>query len=70
VHIWDEWPFQNYLELNGLDKKFPKYSEVWMKEKLSFIEKIKSLPETDQFVIEYGELGPVYGHQWRNFNSQ
>lgn len=68
VHIWDEWPFQNYLESNWLDKKFPKYSDSWHEEKKLFIEKIKSLSENDPFVVEYWDLWPVYGHQWRNFN--
>jgi hypothetical protein len=53
VHIWDEWPFQNYLDSNLLSEKYPKYSDVWFKEKELFINKIKSLPETDQFVIEW-----------------
>lgn len=70
VHIWDEWPFQNYLDSNWLSDKYPKYSESWMEEKKNFIEKIKSLPENDPFVIEYGDLWPVYGKQWRDFNWQ
>ncbi len=70
VHIWDEWPFQNYIDSNKLVETFPKYSESWFAEKTRFIEKIKSLPDDDQFVIEYGDLWPVYGHQWRNFNSE
>ena len=70
VHIWDEWPFQNYLETNLLTGAYPKYSDVWFEEKQNFINKIKSLPETDQFVIEWWELGPIYWHQWRNFNSE
>lgn len=70
VHIWDEWPFQNYLKIEWLEKKFPKYSDEWYGEKENFISKIKSLPETDQFVIEYWDLWPVYGFQWRNFNWQ
>jgi thymidylate synthase len=56
VHIWDEWPFQNYLKSSGLEKKFPMYSEIRFTEKQKFIEKIKSLPENDEFVVEYGEL--------------
>lgn len=68
-HIWDEWPFQNYLEKNNLTLKYPKYSEVWKEEKKNFIEKIKKLPSDDDFVITWWDLGPVYGHQWRNFNG-
>jgi len=67
-HIWDEWPFQNYLEKNNLSEKFPKYSDSWLEEKKKFIEKIKSLPKNDDFVIKWWDLWPVYWHQWRNFN--
>lgn len=70
VHIWDEWPFQNYLESNKLEDDFPKYSKEWYSEKDNFIQKIKSLWENHPFVIEYWDLWPVYGYQWRNFNWQ
>ena len=69
-HIWDEWPFQNYIDSNNLWDKFPKYTPTWIEEKSKFIEKIKTLPENDEFVVKWWDLGPVYGHQWRNFNSE
>jgi len=68
-HIWDEWPFQNYLEQNGLADSFEKHSEEWLAEKKTFINKIKDLPADDEFVVKWWDLGPVYGHQWRNFNG-
>ena len=70
VGIWNEWPFQSYLKLNNLEEKYPKYSEEWISEKGKFIEKIRELPADDDFVLKYGDLGPVYWKQWRNFNDQ
>src|SRR5260221_343690 len=29
VNIWNEWPFQKYLESENLSEKFPKYTEKW-----------------------------------------
>ena len=60
VHIWDDWAYKAYKnssEFNGDDMK-------------QFAEHIKSLDANDPFVLKWGELGPVYGRQWRNFNEQ
>lgn len=70
VGIWNEWPFQNYLKLNNLEKKFPAYSDERMTEKDTFIQKIRELPPDDEFVLKYGDLWPVYGKQWRDFNGE
>jgi thymidylate synthase len=66
VGIWNEWPFQNYLKENELEEDFPKYSEKWQHKLEKFVEKINI---SEHFAEKWGELGPVYGKQWRNFEG-
>src|SRR3989344_2164626 len=63
VHIWDEWPYKAYLVKNG--RPVPRTgSEEWNTGIKEFIEKIKT---DENFSKEYGNLGPIYGYQWRNW---
>ncbi|MGD9605243.1 MAG: thymidylate synthase [Bacilli bacterium] len=57
VRIWNEWPYQ----------KFQQSTEYQQETLDEFVLKIKN---DDVFAKKWGNLGPVYGHQWRHFSSK
>jgi thymidylate synthase len=66
VKIWNEWAFQVYLEKNELTKTLPRYSAEWTEKLAWFVEEIK---KDDDFAAKWGELGPIYGKQWRQWET-
>ena len=66
VGIWNDWPFQSWLKQTNQEKTYPMHSLEWKEKMKEFIQRIKN---DEVFALKYGELGPVYGHQWRNFEG-
>ena len=76
-NIWNEWAFKKWIEseeYNGpdmtnfghrtlVDEEFAKQYKEQMK---IFKEKVLT---DEEFSSKYGDLGNVYGKQWRNFNG-
>lgn len=63
VHIWDEWPFKAYLKKNNLP--MPEVnSDEWKSQMKEFIQMVAV---DHDFAEKWGDLGPVYGVQWRKW---
>lgn len=54
VKIWNDWPYDKF-------KKSADFNGETMEEF------IKRICEDEEFANKWGELGPVYGKQWRDF---
>jgi thymidylate synthase len=63
VHIWDEWPYKAYLIRNNIAVS-KTGSDEWNTGIKEFVEKIKM---DESFAKNYGNLGPIYGYQWRSW---
>lgn len=77
-HIWDEWAFQRWVnsdEYNGPDMtnfglkavQDDAFNQQYQQLKAEFCQR---LLDDDAFAETYGELGNIYGKQWRHWKTR
>lgn len=77
-HIWDEWAFERYIksaDYHGPDMTdFGRrsvvdedFNQLYQVELTTFCQRIL---ENEEFAATYGELGNIYGSQWRHWQTK
>ena len=77
-HIWDEWAFERFVksdDYHGPDMTDfglravadEAFNNIYLEQKEAFCQRIL---EDEDFAAKYGDLGNVYGSQWRHWQTK
>lgn len=56
VHIWSDWPHKKFCDATGSDVSMEAFEHMIL--------------DDDDFAAKWGDLGPVYGKQWRAWRTE